>query len=208
MSKWFARHGYTISMITWDEGQPEAPSSMGSIAQGMCPQRRNCRVAVLPPQMDQFVAGHAKGGCGYLLLQLRRSRSRQVVMWCRRHARKCVQSVACEADCDPSLPLLKPLRERLLYRYGLHHVDRIVTQTRRQQQMLRDGSGLESTVISMPCEGFDEHGCAQPAASRQGSPHVLWVGRITRRSDWNGCSILPGGAGDHVRRCGCGEYQL
>jgi len=110
----------------------------------------------------------------------------QVVMWCRRNARKSVYSVANDPDCDPRLPKLTPLRERVLFQHGLRHVDAIIVQTQRQQQMLRDGFAIESTVIQMPCAGFHNGAYAPPEAPVPKPTRVLWVGRISRekRLEW------------------------
>jgi glycosyltransferase involved in cell wall biosynthesis len=109
----------------------------------------------------------------------------QVAMWCRRHGRKCVYSVASNPDCDPKLPVLRPLRERVLYRYGLRHADQSIVQTRVQQHMLQQGFGRSSIVIPMPC--FVPDGPRRPrAADPDGSTRVLWIGRFSpeKRLEW------------------------
>jgi glycosyltransferase involved in cell wall biosynthesis len=91
-----------------------------------------------------------------------------------------VYSVASDPDCDARLPAMHTLRERVLYRYGVRHAERIIVQTRKQQKMLRDGFGLDSVSLPMPCPGPTEKEYVQPAHSRSGKIRVLWVGRICR----------------------------
>jgi len=102
----------------------------------------------------------------------------QVALWCRHHARGFVYSVASDPDCDPKLPAMHTRRERVLYRYGLRHADRIIVQTRRQQDMLQAGFGLRSIVLPMPCPGPSDTEYASPQPPSPDNSHVLWVGRI------------------------------
>jgi glycosyltransferase involved in cell wall biosynthesis len=96
-------------------------------------------------------------------------------MWCQRHDRRFVFSVASDPECDVALPLMQQ-RERLLYRYGLRRADAIITQTRRQQRMLHEGFGLEATVLPMPCPGIPD---SRPSHARDEPARVVWVGRFS-----------------------------
>lgn len=62
--------------------------------------------------------------------------------------------------------------------YGLLHADRIVVQSRKQQGMLRDGFGMESTVLPMHCPGPSSTEYRVPEPPRYDSCRILWVGRI------------------------------
>ncbi|MBN1346200.1 MAG: glycosyltransferase family 4 protein [Phycisphaerae bacterium] len=182
MARWLARDGYRVSMITWDEGQPEAACIDGVVVHKLCrrdagirgPRFVHPRWTSLNRAMRRAEADIYYYNCGDMGLG-------QIVMWCRRHGRRSVYSVANDPDCDPSLPVLKPLRERILYRHGLHRVDRIVTQTRSQHDMLREGFGLESAIIPMPSEGIDESAYVAPAAPTPETARVLWVGRVSEQ---------------------------
>lgn len=187
MARWCAAHGYSVSMITWDEGQTEGIEVYGVRVLKMCRRdagRRGLRF--LHPRWTSLCRAMRRAdadvyyyNCGDLGLG-------QVVMWCRRHGRNSVYSVASDPDCDASLPVLKPLRERVLYRYGLKHAGSVIVQTLRQQEMLHEGFGIRATVIPMPCEGFDVSTPVRPAALSREKPSVLWVGRISRekRFEW------------------------
>jgi glycosyltransferase involved in cell wall biosynthesis len=70
------------------------------------------------------------------------------------------------------------LRERVLYRYGLTHADRIVVQTRKQQRMLKDGFRLEAIPLPMPCPGPAATECILLSGNGSEPFRVAWVGRI------------------------------
>ena len=187
MARWFAAHGYPVSMITWDEGQPDGSVVDGVRVFKMCRKSTGIKgLRFFYPKWSSLCGAMQRANadiyyynCGDLGLG-------QVAMWCRRHERKFVYSVASDPDCDPELPVLKKLRERVLYKYGLHRVDSIVVQTHRQQQMLREGFGIDSTMIPMPCEVPCKNDDVSRETTQEEPGHVLWVGRISKekRLEW------------------------
>lgn len=187
MARWLAKRDYPVSMITWDEGQEDNLAIEGVRVLKMCVRDAGIKgLRFFYPKWTSLCRTMRRANadiyyynCGDLGLG-------QVVMWCRRHGRKCIYSVASDPNCDPELPVLKPLRERVLYRYGLKHVDSVVVQTRHQQQTLREGFGIDSTIIRMPCEGLDTCGYVHPEISCEESSHVLWIARISKekRFEW------------------------
>jgi glycosyltransferase involved in cell wall biosynthesis len=103
----------------------------------------------------------------------------QVALWCRLHGRRFVYSVASDPECDPALPALRHLRERVLFRYGLRHADRIIVQTELQRRMLERGFGLPSVALPMPCAGPSPEAYRAPRLPGSGRPRVIWVGRLS-----------------------------
>jgi glycosyltransferase involved in cell wall biosynthesis len=73
----------------------------------------------------------------------------------------------------------KTVRERVLYRYGLRHADRIIVQTRRQHTMLLEGFGLDSVVLPTPCAGPAESDYVPHDVPNGESFRILWIGRIS-----------------------------
>ncbi len=102
----------------------------------------------------------------------------RVALWAHRHGRRFVYSVASDPECDPSLPILESLHERVLYRKGLELADGIITQTSVQQRMLKEGFGLESTPIPMPSDIHVDGSFDHIDAKRESTFSVLWVGRM------------------------------
>lgn len=180
MAQWFASKRYRVSVITWDEGQKDGTEIDGVRIFKMCrPEAGLPGLRFLWPRWSSLIAAMSRVdadlyyyNCGDLGLG-------QVAMWCLRHGKKSVYSVACELDCDSKLPRLEPLRERWLYRYGLKHVDEIIVQTNRQQQLLKEGFGINSIAIPMPCEDHNANSPVNHKIADDKRGNVLWVGRIS-----------------------------
>lgn len=92
-------------------------------------------------------------------------------MFCKPRGRRLVFRVASDADCDPSRLLVPYKRDQWLYEYGLKRCDAIIVQSERQQAMLRQHYGLESTVAQMLVEQ------PQPGHHTQ-DIDVLWVANL------------------------------
>lgn len=187
MARWLAGRGHSVSMITWDEGQGADCVVDGVRVLRMCAREAGVRgLRFFHPKWTSLCRAMQRAdadvyyyNCGDLGLG-------QVVMWSRRHGRKCVYSVASNPDCDPKLPALKSRRERLLYRYGVTHADCVIVQTQQQQCMLQKGFGVRASVIPMPCEGLGGGDAVQVQDVPRGEADVLWVGRLSRekRFEW------------------------
>jgi glycosyltransferase involved in cell wall biosynthesis len=179
MAKWLAAKGYGVSMLTWDEGQPDDLVVAGVRVIKICGAKAGLPgLRFFHPKWTGLVRAMRQADAEVYYQNCGECVTGQAALWCRRHGRKFVYSVASDPDCDPRLPEMRTVRERVLYRYGLRRADRVVVQTRRQQTMLREGFGLESEIIPMPCSGPGngeevERRLPQPNARR-----VLWIGRI------------------------------
>lgn len=187
MAHWLARRGYPVSLVTWDEGQPQDEHVHGVRIIKMCSREAGVNYLrfIYPKWTSLYQALRRANAeiyyynCGDLGLG-------QLALWCRLHGRRYVYSVASDPDCDPRLPSLRPLRERILYRYGLRRADRVIVQTHRQRALLRTGFGRDAFVLPMPCAGM-HNGEQQLAQCANGKDvHVLWVGRFSpeKRLDW------------------------
>jgi len=179
MTRWFARQRYQVSMLTWDEGQEDGMEIDGVRVLKMCRQDTGVRgLRFFWPRWSSLNAAmkradadiYYQNGMGY--------ETGQVALWCRGHRRKFVYSVASNPDCDSRLPEMHTLRERVLYRYGLKHADKVIVQTRRQQEMLQGNFGRDSVILPMPCPGpsEDDTSCYEQTLDREN--RVLWIGRI------------------------------
>lgn len=179
MGRWLARRGYPTRLVTWDEGQPDGVEVGGIRVLKVC--RRDDGVPGLRffhPRWTSLIRAMRRADADIYYQNCGEYVTGQVALWAGRRRRKFVYSVASDPDCDPRLPVMKTLRERVLYRYGLRHADRVVVQTRRQQTMLRSGFGLDSIVLPMPCEGPEQLAFRPPPPPRQGLTGVAWIGRI------------------------------
>jgi len=194
MARWLAARAFDVDMVTWHEGQPDGGYHRGVRVRTLC--RREAGLPGLRFVHPRWTSlnsalGRARAdvyyyNCGDMGLG-------QISLWCRRKRVKLVYSVASEPDCDPRLPSLRDVRERILYRYGLHRASRIIAQTHRQQRLLREGFGVESIVLPMPASSRADR------ATRSGRPippaarGCCGLAASAPRSDSNGCWTSPRG---------------
>jgi glycosyltransferase involved in cell wall biosynthesis len=187
MARWLAERGYVVKLITWDEGQTQDTMIDGVTVIKLCGRESGLPgLRFVHPRWTSLVRALARADADIYYQNCGEYVTGQVAAWCRRHGRRFVYSVASDPDVDVNLPAMKTIRERVLYRYGLRHADRVVTQTRQQQEQLRAGWGIAATTLPMPC--VDQTGPAQPVSFRSWSdpPKVLWIGRIgpEKRLEW------------------------
>jgi glycosyltransferase involved in cell wall biosynthesis len=177
MARWLAARGHRVALVTWAEGPPGDETIDGVRIVKVC-----ARAAGLPglrfvhPRWTSLAAALARADARTYYHNSAEYVTGQVAWWARRHARRFVYSVASDMDCDPSLPDLHSRRERWLYTFGLRRARPVIAQTTQQVSMLRDGFGVEATVVPMPCPAPGEGAFQRPAWRSNG--RVLWVGRI------------------------------
>ena len=181
MAKWFAARGHRVSLLTWDEGQPADCIIDGVRVIKMCRQTDGMpgfrffhpRWTSLNRALAMADADIYYQNCGEYI-------TGQVALWCRKKKRAFAYSTASDADCDPALPVMRTAREKIIYKYGLRHADTIITQTKKQQQMLSTGFHLSSTVLPMPCSGPDENTYEQPAYPHKTPLRIGFAARISQ----------------------------
>lgn len=175
-ARWLAARGYDIQLIVWDEGGEREETIAGVRVIKICREADGIRgLRFFHPRWTSLNAALAAANADVYYHNCAEYVTGQVALWCRRHDRRFVFSVASDPECDPALPVMQQ-RERMLYRYGLRRADRIITQTRRQQQLLKEGFGLESAVLPMPCPGIPE---LWPESLPDRPARVVWVGRLS-----------------------------
>ena len=176
-ARWFAAHGYPVTLVTWNEGGPPEETIDDVRVLKVCAQDAGWPgLRFFHPKWTSLVRALRTADAAVYYHNCGECVTGQMALWCRQNRRPFVFSLASNADCDPRLPELKSGRERLLYRIGLRRADKVIAQTFTQQAQLRKHFGVEAEVIPMPCPG-PANGEFQPpdVASRR----VLWVGRIS-----------------------------
>ncbi len=177
LAKWLARRDHEVTLLTWDEGQASELEIDGVLVMKIC--RRGDGLPGLRfvyPRWTSLMRAMRRANADVYYQNCGDYVTGQVALWCRLRRRPFVYAVASEPDCDPRLPKLPSLRERLLYRYGLTHADRVIVQTHRQRSMLRDSFRLGAHVIPMPCPGPVD---LPPIDRPTGQPRVVWIGRFS-----------------------------
>lgn len=178
MARWLAARGHEVTLITWDEGQADDLRIDGIRVLKTC--RRDAglpglrfftpRWSSLERALDRADAEVVYHNCAEYV-------TGQVYSWCRRRGRRFVYSIASDMDVDARLPELGKFYERWLYLYGLRGAARVIAQTGRQRDMLRDNFRRDATVLPLPCPvpGAGDAGAREPTGA---DCQVLWVGRI------------------------------
>ncbi len=179
LARWLASRGHQVSLITWDEGQPDSAQIDGVRILKLCKQDEGIRgLRFIHPRWTSLNKALRSADADVYYQNCGEYVTGQIALWCRFKNRKFVYSVAANADCEAALPLMTKLRERVLYRFGLRHADRIIVQTQTQQQMFVRNFGCNPVVIPMPCQGPDDLAFKPPDPTDLDRRRILWVGRI------------------------------
>lgn len=179
MARWLVDHGHEVSVCTWAEGGLQDEVRDGIRILKTCP-----RTAGLPilrffhPRWTALNSAMKRADALVYYQNCAEATTGQVAMWARRARRRFVYSVASDPECDPSLPILASLRERVLYRRGLKLARGIITQTQSQQRMLLSGFGLDSTPLPMPSDIRADTDLQTLQKARDTKFSALWVGRM------------------------------
>jgi glycosyltransferase involved in cell wall biosynthesis len=187
LARWLASRGHDVSFVTWNEGDGSETTVDGVRMLSVCAQDDGVYgIRFFHPRWSSLNRALARADADVYYHNCGDYFTGQVALWCRRHGRPFVYSVANDPDVDPAFPKLKAWRERKLYSYGLRHADRVIAQTTTQQQMLANHFGLPSEVIPMPCPGPTASEFVPPDPPAAGSARLVWVARIAKvkRLEW------------------------
>jgi glycosyltransferase involved in cell wall biosynthesis len=188
LARGLAGAGIKISFITYDHGQED-----GVIYDGITVFKCFSPSAGLPglrffhPRTTGLWSAMKRADARIYIQMGGGSETGRVAMGCNGKDKKFIFFVASDADCDQSLPLLIPFRERAMYKYGLKAAQIIIAQTRQQNDMLNTSFGLDSKILPLPCTwAIKDNDYTAPTPPTAGSARVLWVGRIIeiKRLEW------------------------
>ena len=181
MSKCLASKGHQVSVLTWDEGQDGIVNVDGVRIIKMC--RQDAGIPVLrffTPRWTSLNRAMRKADAELYYHNCAEYVTGQIALWCKANNRYFIYSVACDTECELISPDTKKLHDRIFYRHGIRNADRIIVQTKRQQQMLIKHFHLQSVVLPMPCLGNLNNEYQSPYSPKNGKYRVLWVGRIDK----------------------------
>jgi glycosyltransferase involved in cell wall biosynthesis len=176
MARWLVGKGHTVSVIVWgEEGQPSEIDIDGIRVISLCRQSDGIPgLRFLVPRWSSLLRALRRADADIYYQNCAEYVTGQVALWVQRAGRHFVYSVASDPDCDPQLPKMKKLRERVLYRHGLRNADRVIVQTETQRQKMAQGFQRASLVLAMPCEDLPN---TPPGESEAVGNSVLWIGR-------------------------------
>jgi glycosyltransferase involved in cell wall biosynthesis len=102
-----------------------------------------------------------------------------VAAFCRRHGKRSIYAGASDRDFEVGREQIRHARDRLIYRWGVAHVDRVVAQNPYQVEMCRRNHKRQALLIPS---------CYLPPenANPGNGDRVLWVGTIHdyKRPNW------------------------
>jgi glycosyltransferase involved in cell wall biosynthesis len=184
-ARWLASQGYETSVLTWDEGQPPVSMIDGVKIISICPSEKGLPgLRFFYPRLTGLYAAMRRADADIYYHNSAEYVTGLAADWCRRQGRAFVYSVASDVACDPKLPVMPKAYERILYRRGLTGAHKILVQTNRQKNALREGFGLAAVPLPMPCAGPSEQDFQQLNSPE---PHrVAWIGRAApvKRLEW------------------------
>jgi glycosyltransferase involved in cell wall biosynthesis len=171
LARLFASHGYRVSMICLDYGQPQHAEVHGVVVHKtfkatagvpalrfLHPRLSSMWRAMREVDADIYYYRSASMWVGFL------------AEFCRRHGKRAIYAGASDRDFVPGQGgQIRHARDRWLYRRGLALVDRIVAQNELQRATCRATYGRDALVIPS-CYALPEKTTAK---SRD---LVLWVG--------------------------------
>jgi glycosyltransferase involved in cell wall biosynthesis len=180
LAKALRQRGFDISMIVFDEGQPD-----GQVWDGVTTYAAYGAQAGIPgfrfvyPRWTGLWSAFKRADADIYYVSCASMQLGEASLFARRYGRKLVFRVASDMDCDPLLPGMGDWRHKALFRYGLRHTDAVLAQTRKQQVMLaRLG---RSSCVAAPLSDL-----ALGARDRNARDlGVLWVNnfRASKRAD-------------------------
>ncbi len=180
LARGLAANGHRVAFVTFDYGQDDGVLHDGiQIFKAYIEHQGLRGVRFVHPRWTGLAGAMRRAGADIYHQMAGDLQTGQVAAWCRLRGRRFVFSLASDGDCDPTLPLLRTARQRLLYRFGLRHADAAIAQTESQRKQLSAAFGIESTVIRncTPDVAFDP--AVIQARTREARPRILWVGRLT-----------------------------
>ncbi len=184
-AQWFAGRGYDVSILVYNEGQPEETVVNGVRVISMCKVSDGIPgLRFFHPRTTSLFRAMARADADVYYHNLAEYYTGWAALWCKRHNRAFVYSTAHDFDCTASLPVLTKAYERVLYRYGIRNADRLIVQTDFQRDLMRKSFGLDSIPLPMPCPGPSDAEF-QPREFPT-DPRVVWVGRAVpeKRLEW------------------------
>jgi glycosyltransferase involved in cell wall biosynthesis len=174
LARVFARHGYRVSVISMDYGQPDRAVVDGiTVHKAFAPGAGVPLFRFLHPRLTSVWRKLAEVDADICY-----TRSASIWLWlateyARRRGRRAIYAGASDKDFVPEAGgQLRYARDRFLYRRGLAAADRIVAQNQVQAASLRATHGREAVLVPS---------CYELPKNRTVKEKnlVLWVGAIS-----------------------------
>lgn len=167
-----ARRGFDVSMISMDFGQEE-----GSVIKGVrmlkmhTPDEGLPVVRFIHPRFTSLWRALKRADADVYYHRTAAAQTGFMAAFCRAHGRRAIYGGASDVDFVPGRQDIKFARDRMLFEYGLRHVDEVFAQNPFQLEAARENYGREAVLIP---------NCFEPTAGARNDPggYVLWVATV------------------------------
>jgi glycosyltransferase involved in cell wall biosynthesis len=174
LAKALARHGWPVSMIVFDWGQPDGAVWHGvRTLKAFRPDEGLPMVRFFHPRWTKLVRALRRADADIYYASCAGGHLAQIVLFAHGRGRRVAFRVASNSDCDPRELLVQHRRDRLLYRHGLARADLVLAQTLHQQQLLRHHYRRDCRIAPSLIEPAERY-----RSLAQRDIDVLWVGHI------------------------------
>ncbi|HEX6154859.1 MAG TPA: glycosyltransferase family 4 protein, partial [Burkholderiales bacterium] len=133
LARLFVANGYRVSMVTMDYGQPERSVVDGvTVYKAFAPHAGLPGLRFLHPRITSMWRALREVDADIYYQRSSAMWTGVVAAFCRRYGKRSIYAGASDRDFEPGQEQIKHGRDRLLYRWGLANVDRIVAQNASQ----------------------------------------------------------------------------
>lgn len=153
LGRGLAQRGFDVRVVTCDYGQPDPLEADGLTLHKSYPPTGGIPVLrFFHPRLTRGIAALWRTDADLYLFQGAGLWAGIVEAVARARGRRFVWLAGHDHDVQAKLPDVHGPRDRWMFRRALRGADAIVTQTRFQQQLLKEQFGLDSTVIMNPVD--------------------------------------------------------
>ena len=172
-----ATRGYRVSFVTLNHGQDDEMEINGMrIIKAYDPNVGIQMLRFLHPRLTGLWRAMSRADADIYYQRTQDSTTGVVAAFCRRHRRKFVFAVASDYDCMTEPPYYLPRHTRVLYNYGLRRANLVIAQTLKQQRLLHENFGIDSTVIPNCAVDYGSRMNATDIVTSARGRRLLWIG--------------------------------
>lgn len=167
-----ARRGFDVSMISMDFGQEEGSTVKGVRMLKMhTPDEGLPVVRFIHPRFTSLWRALKRADADVYYHRTAAAQTGFMAAFCRAHGRRAIYGGASDVDFVPGRQDIKFARDRMLFEYGLRHVDEVFAQNPFQLKAARENYGREAVLVP---------NCFEPAPGARNDPrgYVLWVATV------------------------------
>jgi len=167
-----ARRGFDVSMISMDFGQEE-----GSVVKGVRMLKMHSPTEGLPvvrflhPRLTSLWRALKRADADVYYQRTSAAHTGFMAAFCRSHGRRSIYGGASDVDFMPGKQEIELPRDRLIFEYGLRHVDMVIGQNPFQVRAAHENYGRQAVLIPNCLE-------APPGARGDPNGYVLWVATV------------------------------